>query len=149
MAGAIGSGGFVNSDAIHLVERAGEKLPDQARRRRRVVCAVAVDQHINVGFHIGEHSADDVPFALAALGSYDGAGLARDVRGAVSRIVVIDINSGLRQARAKAPHDTGDGQGFIVAGHENRDRDRVRAISGRHWVCSRRNLQILIRLRFP
>ena len=63
-----------------------------ARRARRIVGGVAVDQHVDVGVDVGEHAPHHVALALVRLAAHDGAGRARDLDGAVGRIVVVDVD---------------------------------------------------------
>ena len=70
---------------------------DHARRARRVIGRIAIDQHVDVGIDIGEHPPHHMALALAALAAHLGAGRARDLDGAIRRIVVVDEDFGRRQ----------------------------------------------------
>ena len=72
-----------------------------ARALGGVVGGVAVDQHVDVGLDVGEHPAHHVALALVRLPPHHGAGGARDLGGAVGRVVVVDVDRGLRQRGAE------------------------------------------------
>ena len=61
----------------------GEQLFDHARRARRIIGRIAIDQHVHVGVDIGEHAPDHMALALPPLAAHLGAGLARDLGGTV------------------------------------------------------------------
>ena len=54
-----------------------------AGRGGGIVGQVAVGHDVDVGLDVGEHAADDIALALLPLGTDDGAGVARDLDGAV------------------------------------------------------------------
>ena len=70
---------------------------DHARGARRVIGRIAVDQHIDVGIDVGEHAPHHMALALAALAAHLGASRARDLDGAILRIVVVDEDLSRRQ----------------------------------------------------
>ena len=97
---------------------------DHARRARRIIGRVAIDQHVDVGIDIGEHAPHHMALALAALAAHLGAGRARHLDGAIRRIVVVDEDLGRRQRLAKIG-DHGRDRGFLVeARHQNRNPQR-------------------------
>ena len=108
MTGAIGRLVLVDAGGDHHVEPLVDQLRDHAARARRVVGGVAIDQHVDVGLDVGEHAPDHVAFALVRLAAHHGAGGARDLDGAVGRIVVVDIDGGVRQRGAKIGDNLGD-----------------------------------------
>ena len=57
-----------------MSRRSSRSLPTMARRARRIVGGVAVDQHVDVGFDVVEHPPHHVTFALMGLAAHDGAG---------------------------------------------------------------------------
>ena len=121
MAASVGGLRLVDAKADHHVEMLVAQPVDHARSARRVVGRIAVDQHVDIGFDVGEHAAHDVTLALALLAAHDGAGLARKARGAVVRIVVVDVDLGRGQRRAKTGDDGRDRRLLVVAGHQHRD----------------------------
>ena len=140
MAGPVGGDRLVDAKAHHHVEVVVDQRVDHARGARGVIGRIAIDQHIDVGIDIGEHAPDHMPLALAALAAHDGAGAARDIDGAVLRIVVVDENFGGRQRFAKIGNDGRDGGFLVEARHQNRNSQRRR----RHCrltksSCRRRN----------
>ena len=64
------------------VELLGEQQVDHRRRGLGIVGQVAVGHDVDVGVDVGEHAADDMAFALLALGADDRAGLG----GATARV---------------------------------------------------------------
>jgi hypothetical protein len=73
-----------DAGADHHVEIVGDQAVDQLSRRRGIIGHIAVDQHIDLGVHIGEHAAHDIAFALVRRGAHDRAGRARLAAGAVA-----------------------------------------------------------------
>ena len=51
-----------------------DQVADHGRRARRVIGRVAVDQHVNVGIHVGEHAPHDIAFALVRFAAHERAG---------------------------------------------------------------------------
>ena len=120
--GAIGRLLAVDAIADHHVEPVGEQPLDHGRRARRVVGGVAIDQHVDVGFDVGEHAPHHVALALALFLVDFGAGGARRRCGIVGRIVVEDEDGRARQRGAEVLDDFRDRHRFVVAGHQDRDR---------------------------
>ena len=121
MAGPIGGLGLIDAKAHHHVEMIRHQRIDHARRAGGIIGRIAIDQHVDVGIDVGEHAPDHMALALAAFAAHLGAGLARDLDGAVRRIVVVDEDFGRRQRLAKIG-DHGRDRGFLVeARHQNRN----------------------------
>jgi hypothetical protein len=78
MTGAIGLLAGGDADGIDHVRLLIEYRLDQAFDAGRVVGVVAIHHHINIGLDIGEHSSDDVAFAVLRLGPANGACRSRD-----------------------------------------------------------------------
>ena len=121
MAEAVGRLLAIDADGHDHVEPVVDQLVDHRRRARRVVGGVAVDQHVDVGLDVGEHAPHHVALALVGLAADHGAGLLRRLDGAVGRIVVVDVDRGVRQRGAEIGHDLGDRALLVVARHQHRD----------------------------
>ena len=106
MAGPIGRLYLVDALADHHVEVFAHELLDHARRARRIIGRIAIDQHIDIGVDVGEHAPHHIALALAAFAAHLGAGRPRDLDGAVGRIVVVDIDL-RRGQRAREIGDDG------------------------------------------
>ncbi len=117
----VGGLDLIDATADHHVEMIIEQPVDHARRARRVIGGIAVDQHIDVGLDVGEHPAHDVALALPALATHDRTRFARDRRGAVARIVVVDVDRGRGQRLAEIRDDGRDRRFLVIAGHQHRD----------------------------
>ena len=63
---------------------------------RGVVGCIAINQHVNVGIDVGEHSPHHVALALMHLPPHQRAGGAREVDRAIRRIVVVNVDGRLR-----------------------------------------------------
>ena len=124
MAHAIGRLLLVDPQSHDHVEMLGHEPLDHAWRARRIIGGVAIDQHVDVGIDIGKHSPDHMAFALPPLAAHLGAGRARDLDGAILRIVVIDVDGRRRQRLLEVPDHGGDGRLLIVAGHQHCDPHR-------------------------
>ncbi len=74
---------LIDARRDHHVEVFLAQPRDQLRRARRVIGAVAIDQHVDVGGHVGEHAPHHVALALPRLAPDDGARRARDLDGPV------------------------------------------------------------------
>src|SRR6185312_10251403 len=121
MAGAVGGLGLLDARAHDHVAAVPDQAGDQARRARRVVGGVAVDQDVDVGLDVGEHAAHDKALALPRLAEHLGAGRARHRDRVVGRVVVVDEDRGGRQRRAEVAHDPRDRDGLVVARHQHGD----------------------------
>jgi hypothetical protein len=97
MAGAVGIPHVAHPPCIHHVELVIEKDGNEPWGGSSIVCIVAIDDDINVGLYIGEHAADDVPLPLHGFKADEGARRARDVAGAIARIVVVNIDNSLQR----------------------------------------------------
>ena len=123
MAGAIG--GFLFGDARahdHVGLRFNETR-DETRSGRSVVSRIAIDHHIDVGFDVREHAADDVTLALQRLATNDGAGLPGELRRVVPRIVVVHVDARIRQRGAEGTHDIANRRGFVEGRDQHGDID--------------------------
>ncbi len=125
MAGAIGGLGGRYAGPRDHVEPAGAQGLDHGGGGGRIVGPVAVDQHIDVRLHVGEHQPDHVALALQRRGPDDGARRARDLHRAVGGVVVVDIDPRRRQGGPEGPDHLADGGLLIVAGGQNGDLDGV------------------------
>ena len=112
---------LVEPDRRHHVEALGDQPGDHRPCARRVVGGVAIDQHVDVGLDIGEHPAHHVALALVRLTAHVRAGCPRNLGRAIARVVVVDVDGGMRQRRPEAPDDVGNGGFLVVAGHEDHD----------------------------
>lgn len=124
MTAPVGRLRLIDAQTDNHIQMLIEELVDHARRARRVVGRVAIDEHVDVGLDIREHAAHDVTLALAPFAAHDRAGLARDRRGAVGRIVVVHEDLGRGQCLAEIGDDRRDGGFLIVAGHQHGDPKR-------------------------
>jgi hypothetical protein len=115
--------GVVGLDAAadHHVEVVLDEPLDERGGHAGVVGVVAVDHDVEVGLDVLEHPAHDVALALAELAPHDRAGRGGDRRGLVGRVVVVDVDRGLRQRAAEVGDHLRDRGGFVVAGDEDRD----------------------------
>ena len=93
---------------------------DHAGRAGRVIGRVAIDQDVDIRIDVGEHAPDHMALALAALAAHFGACLARDRRGAIRRVVVVDEDLRRRQRFAEIGDDGCDRGLFVEARHQNR-----------------------------
>ena len=121
MAAAVGRLLPIDARRDHHVEPVFEESRDHGRRGRRVIGRIAVDQNVDVRVHVGEHAPHHVALALVRLPPHHGAGRARNLDGAVGRIVVIDVDRGLGQRGPEIRDHLGDGGFLVEAGHQNRD----------------------------
>src|SRR6185295_19680196 len=110
-----------------------DQFLDHFRRTRRVIGRVTVDEQINIRLDVGEHPADDMTFALTRFVSDDSAGLTGDLRRAVLRIIVVDVNDGARQRLLKFLDHFRDRGLFVVAGYKHGDA----AAGGRRTASNR------------
>ena len=96
-------GGLLLMDARrhHHVQPVLQQPGDHRRRAGRIIGRVAVHQHVDVGIDVGKHPPHHVALALMRLPPDDGAGRARDLDGAVGRVVVVDVDGRLRQGGAE------------------------------------------------
>ena len=99
---------------------------DHAPRARRVVGAVAVDEHIHLGLDVREHAAHDVAFALEGFAADDGAGLRGALARGVARVVVVDVDRRLGQRGGEVASRRFDRLGLVVTRDQHRDA-RARA----------------------
>ena len=90
---------------------------DQARNLARRISSIAVDHHIDIGVNATKHRLHHKTLALSWLRHERRAGGQRAFRGAVSRIVIEDIDARLRQLIPECIDDLSDGQLFVVAGN--------------------------------
>ena len=67
MAGAVGGVIAIDPVAHHHVEPLLEQARDHGRRARRVIGGIAVDQHVDVGLHVGEHAPHHEALTLVLL----------------------------------------------------------------------------------
>ena len=111
---------LVDARSHHHVETVLDEARDHGLRARRVVGGIAVDQHVDVGFHVREHAPHHVAFALAHLAAHGGAGGTGDLGGAVGRIVVIDIDGRVRQGGGKIGDHLGNRNLLVETGHQHR-----------------------------
>jgi hypothetical protein len=65
-----------------------------------------------------------VALALAAFAAHLRAGLARHCRGAILRIVVVDVDIGRRQDFAKVGHHRGNGRLLVEAWYQDSNPHR-------------------------
>ena len=100
---------------------------DHRRRARRVIGGIAVDQHVDVGFHVAEHAPHDMALALALFLKDLGTGGTREGGGIIGRVVVVHVNCGGRQRHSEIAHDLGDRNLLIVTRHQDRDFDTIEA----------------------
>ncbi|MCU1328963.1 MAG: hypothetical protein JWN34_4333, partial [Bryobacterales bacterium] len=82
---------------------------------------VAIHEDVRVCFDITEHSPDNEPFALPALGSDYRSGCRGEFARAVYRVVVVDVDDCRWQSLPKALNDVGNGMFLVVTGNENSD----------------------------
>lgn len=105
--------------AHHHVDPLRQQRIDQLMCVLRRVGSVAVGHDIDVGIDVREHPTHDVTLALAAFAHDGGTGKERAQRGAVGRIVVVDIDSRTRQRRLEPGYDRADRLRFVVARQED------------------------------
>ena len=104
MTRAIGDLVIVDTAADDHVELAIDQSLDHPAGTRRVICRVAVDEHIDIGINVGKHPPDHVPLALQRLRSHHGARSSRFGCGRIRGVVVVDKNSRVRQAAGEIAH---------------------------------------------
>ena len=97
------------------IELLGHQLRNHRRCDSRFVGRVAIGHDIYIGFDIGEHPADDIALALHPFGADNGPRRRGDIAGPVGRIIVVNIDFGVGQNRAKSRHSRADGSIFVVA----------------------------------
>src|SRR5437016_5220306 len=116
-----GAAPFVIPNGRHHVEIATDERFDELGRPRRIVCRVAIDEHVNVGIDFSEHSAHDAALAGPLLPPHDCARRARVLSGSVGRSIVVNIDNAIRQCGKKFPHDLRHGGRLVAARDENGD----------------------------
>ena len=126
MTATVGGGRGRDPRAVDEIEVVVDELADEPRRRGSVVGVVAVDEDVDVGIDVGEHSPDDIALALPALRPHHRAGLPGDLARPVAGVVVVDVDRRLRQRRPERRNDRGDRQLLVVAGDEDRGAGRRR-----------------------
>ena len=131
MSRSIGGGLGMDAPGGQKVDAFGHQLLDHVGRGGGVIGVVAIDQHIHIGLDVGEHAAHDIALALALFTAHHGPGLGGAGNGAVTAVVVIDIDGGAGQGGAEVRHHLGDGGFLVVAGHQHRDVHGILA-SGHH-----------------
>ncbi len=125
------------------VEIVADEFRDHARRARRVVRRIAVDEHVDVGVDLAEHPPDHAALAGTRFGAHDSAGGLRRERGCVGRAVVVDVHDRLRQRGAEVGNDPGHRRRLVAARNQHGDagtRDQ-RDPAARVWR-SRRSIHV-------
>ena len=120
VAGAVGGLDVGDPRADHHIQAVFPHPPHHFGRRGGVVGIVAVHQHVDVSFDVGEHAAHDVALALQRLPPHHGAGGAGG-GGAVGRVVVVDVDGRVRQGGAKIDDHGRDRHRLVVARDQHRD----------------------------
>lgn len=82
---------------------------------------VTVGHDIDISIDVLEHRADDIPLALAGLLTDDYTFSRGDFRGVICGVVVVDVDSGVRQCHLEVPDDFTDGDFFVVTGEKYRN----------------------------
>jgi len=115
------------------IELLVEQFADELGRGGGVVGRVAIGHQVDVGLDVGEHAPHDMALALHLLGANDRAGLRRDLAGAVTAVIVEDVDGGIGQRRPEAGDGLSDRGLLIVAGEEHGDAE-VRQLRFGHWL---------------
>ena len=74
---------LIDAQAYHHVKTLVHELLDHAGGARGIVGRVAIDQDIDIGIDVGEHSPHHMALALTAFAAHLGAGFTGDGGGAV------------------------------------------------------------------
>src|SRR5262249_54652991 len=85
----------------------------------RVVSCVAIDQNIQVGIDVGEHSPYYVPLALMHFTPHQCPSGTSDLDRPVGRIVVVNVDRGFGQCSAEIGDHLGDGRFLVEAGYQD------------------------------
>lgn len=122
--------------ADHHVQLLAEQLAHQRWRGSRVVRRVAIDQHIDVGVHIGKTAAHHIALALQRHAPHLRAGRYGDRRGGIAGVVVQHMDGRPRQRHGKITDHCGNGGGLVVAGQQHGDADPGKGVGtiGTHHV---------------
>jgi hypothetical protein len=80
------------SSGAHHVELLIPKQGNKPRRSSGIICIVAIDDDISVGLDIRKHTSHYVPLTLHVLEANDRTRGSRCVAGAITRIIVVDID---------------------------------------------------------
>src|ERR1700722_13705170 len=107
--------------AVHEIELVIQQVTDKFGCGIWVVSIVTIDQDVHVCLDIGEHTGDDVTFALQALVPNARTRRPSYSRCAVLGVVVVNIDGRVRQRRTESRDDGGYGGWFIVSWGEARD----------------------------
>ena len=121
MAETIGLGRRGDALAGDHIEAVRQQMGDELLRLPGFIGVVAVDEHVNVGFDIREHAADDVSFTLQAFVPDNCAGGLRHADRVVGRVIVVDVYSALGQRRTKVLHDLSYSAALVETGDEHRN----------------------------
>ena len=124
MAGAVSVPLVAQPPGAHHVELVVPKQGNEPRRSRGIICIVAIDDDINVGLDIGKHTADYVPFTLHVLEANDRARGSHYIAGAITRIIVVDIDDRFGQRPTEISNDLWNCQLFIPDLGQGRRRER-------------------------
>ena len=108
------------------VEVVADELRDHARRTRRVVRRIAVDEHVDVGVDLAEHPPDYAALAGPRFCAHDSAGGLRRKCSRVARAVVVDVDDRLGQRGVEIGDDRCHRRRLVAAGNQDRDA-RTRA----------------------
>ena len=116
---------------VYEVVAVFDEAADKIGRAGRVIGRIAVDEHIDVGLDVGEHSADDIALAAADDAGELSAMGERDLRRPIAGRIVEDMNGGRGERSAKTVNDGADSALLIVAWDEDCDRQTGHSVAFR------------------
>ena len=123
MTGPIRSLLLLAARADHHVQALVDQLAHQRRCGGRVVRGIAIDQHIDVRFHIGKSTPHHIALALQRHAAHLRACRCGDRRGGIAGIVVQHMDRRARQGSSKRSDHRGDRRRLVMAGHQHGDSD--------------------------
>ena len=116
----------------HHVAAAQQHPINQIADVRHIVGAVAIAHHVDIGFHVSEHSAHHIALAAQGHPMHHRAGLRGQHRRVVGGRVIEHMNGCFRQHGAKVSNDLPHRASFVVARqHDRNHRRHGRFVSGR------------------
>ena len=120
----IGGGEPVSHYHVDVALKNGlNKLPCVVGR----VCVVAVYHEVALSVDLTEHSSDNVALALLILVADDSSGLCSDLCCAVGGVVIVNVDSCLRELSAEISYYLFDSFRLIIA--RDKDCDAVQCFS--------------------